>query len=141
MTLTELKAKLDQLSPVKIRFVANVVDSLSNPPRASIFERGTWITGVPEWIEYFGLAVSVHHGTTTEPLGLTAFETVFRNACKSVNWTLDPPGICNTALRRSGSPGGQWSKETAFPEIDRREGYIENQGTHLQVDGSCMDTG
>ena len=92
MTLTELKAKLDQLSPAKIRFVENVVDSLSNPPRASICERETWITDVPDWIEYFGLAVSVHHGTTTEPLGLTAFEAVFRNACESVNWTLDPPG-------------------------------------------------
>lgn len=97
MTLAELKAKLDQLSPAKIRFVANVVDSLSNPPRVSIRERGTWITGSPDWIEYFGLAISVHHGATTEPLGLTSFETVFRNACESVNWTLDPPG---SATRR-----------------------------------------
>ena len=30
-------------------------------------------------------------------LGLTAFETVFRNACESVNWVLDPPG---SATRR-----------------------------------------
>ena len=92
MNLQELKAKLDDFSPAKIRFIANVVDSLANPPRADIQERGTWITGSPDWIEYFGLALSVHHGATSEPLGLTAFETVFRNACKSANWTLTPPG-------------------------------------------------
>ena len=92
MTLTELKAKLDHLSPAKIRFVANVVESLSNPPRASIRKQGTWITSVPDWIEYFGLAISVHHGATTEPLGLKPFEAVFRNACESVDWTLDAPG-------------------------------------------------
>ncbi len=36
--------------------------------------------------------LSAHHALTSEPLGLTAFETAFRNACASVNWTLDPPG-------------------------------------------------
>ena len=92
MNLRELKAKLDEFSPAKIRFIANVVDSLANPPRADIQQRGTWITGSPDWIEYFGLALSVHHGATSEPLGLTAFETVFRNACQSANWTLAPPG-------------------------------------------------
>ena len=45
-----------------------------------------------DWIEYFGLALSVHHGATPEPLGLTAFETVFRNACAYVKWPIDPPG-------------------------------------------------
>ncbi len=97
MTLTDLKAKLDSLSPAKIRFVANVVDALATPPRARIQKRGTWITGVPDWIEYFGLALSVHHGATPEPLGLTSFETVFRNACRSVGWHTDKPG---SATRR-----------------------------------------
>ena len=92
MTLKELKAKLDQLSPVKIQFVANVVDSLSSPPRAKIRVEGTWLTSSPDWIEYFGLALSVHHGATTEPLGLTSFETVFRNACEYMGWKLDPSG-------------------------------------------------
>ena len=91
MTLEELKARLDQFSPVKVEFVARVVDSLSRPPRATI-DRETWITTSPDWIEYFGLALSVHHGATHEPLALTAFETVFRNACRYVKWPTDDPG-------------------------------------------------
>ena len=92
MTLDELKAVLDTFSPVKVSFVARVMDSLSNPPSADIRSRGTWLTSEPDWIEYFGLALSVHHGATTEPLGLTAFEAVFRNACEHVHWPMDPPG-------------------------------------------------
>lgn len=90
MTLAEIKAKLDGFSPAKIRFIANVVDSLANPPKASVREQGTWLTQSSEWIEYFGLALSVHHGATTEPLGLTTFETVFRNACESIGWGVAP---------------------------------------------------
>ena len=45
-----------------------------------------------EWIEYFGLALSVHHGTTTEPLVQKGFETVFRNACESVRWEVGEHG-------------------------------------------------
>ena len=41
--------------------------------------------------EYFGLALSVHHGATMEPLRLTSFETVFRNACEHVGWNVLPP--------------------------------------------------
>ena len=92
MNLDELKAELDQLSPIKIAFVAKVVDSLAHPPRSDIQVPGTWITGSPEWMEYFGLALSVHHAATTEPLQLTAFETVFRNACTAAGWSTDPPG-------------------------------------------------
>ena len=130
MTLTELKAKLDRLSPAKIRFVENVVDSLSNPPRASICEQGTWITDVPDWIEYFGLAVSVHHGTTTEPLGLTAFEAVFRNACESVNWTLDPPGsstqrFVDLVIREDHGPKRRLSlKSTAAMNLSKTRAHI-----------------
>ena len=93
MTLAELKAKLDQLSPVKVEFVSRVVDSLSRPPRATTGE-ATWINASPDWIEYFGLALSVHHGATPEPLALTAFETVFRSTCDG-RWTnpdLSPAG-------------------------------------------------
>lgn len=92
MTLDELKATLDTFSPVKIEFVAKVMESLANPPSANIRSRGTWLTGEPDWIEYFGLALSVHHGATTEPLGLSSFETVFRNACEHLRWSIDPPG-------------------------------------------------
>jgi len=92
MTLDELKARLDSFSPAKIAFVATVVESLSNPTHANIRAEGTWLTAVPEWIEYFGLALSVHHAATTVPLGLTTFETVFRNACSHVEWSVSPPG-------------------------------------------------
>ena len=97
MTLAEIKRRLDGFSPTKIHFIANVVDSLANPPQVDIRQENTWLTSSSDWIEYFGLALSIHHGSTTEPLGLTAFETVFRNACESVNWVLDPPG---SATRR-----------------------------------------
>ena len=92
MTREELKAELDKFSQAKIEFVSTVVQSLSNPPRTDIGKRGTWLTRSPEWLEYFGLALSVHHGSTTEPLGLTAFETVFRNACRAAIWTIDDQG-------------------------------------------------
>ena len=52
----------------------------------------TWITAEADWIEYFGLVVSAHHGHTVEPLGLLSFETGFRSACEAVGWQVDPPG-------------------------------------------------
>ncbi len=58
----------------------------------NIRSAGTWLTSEPDWIEYFGLTLSVHHGATTEPLGLSAFEAVFRNACEHLRWSIDPPG-------------------------------------------------
>jgi len=84
VTLSDLKARLDTLSPTGIRFVARMVDSLSAPPIAKVASPSTWLPD--EWIEYFGLALSVHHGTTTEPLAQKGFEAVFRNACESVGW-------------------------------------------------------
>ena len=92
MTLDELKAKLDSFSPVKVEFVSRMVNSLANPPRVDIGVAGTWITNADDWIEYFGLALSVHHGATTEPLKDRAFETVFRNACAYMHWSVDSPG-------------------------------------------------
>ena len=90
MTLEEIKSRLDGLSPVKVSFVAKVIEALSNPPALDVRSVGTWLTDNPEWTEYFGLALSVHHGATTEPLRLTAFETVFRNACEHMDWNVLP---------------------------------------------------
>ena len=91
-----LKARIDTLSPMAVRFVARLVDSLSKAPKPSAVAP-TWLTRHAEWTEYFGLAISAHHGTTTEPLGLTSFETVFRNACEALEWSIDTPG---SATRR-----------------------------------------
>ena len=80
--IEELKARIESLSPMGIRFVARLIDSLSRPPRSDVTR--SWITNTPEWVEYFGLAISVHHSNTVEPLGLISFEVAFRNACEAV---------------------------------------------------------
>lgn len=88
-----LKRSIDGLSQMGVRFVARMVESLADPPRVQFPEPGsTWINAEPDWIEYFGLMISAHHGITTEALGLTSFETAFRNTCEAVDWALDPPG-------------------------------------------------
>lgn len=88
-----LKRSIDGLSPMGVRFVARMVDSLADPPRVQFPEsEPTWITAEPDWIEYFGLMISAHHGITVEALGLTSFETAFRNTCEAVGWALDAPG-------------------------------------------------
>ena len=91
LTLEELKARLETFSPVQIEFVAQVVESLSDAPEAEIKAPGTWLTEQPEWIEYFGLALSVHHSATTVPLGLKSFESVFQNACEHIGWRVETP--------------------------------------------------
>lgn len=75
---------------METRFVGTIIDSLSSPLQAEISD--TWLGQTPGWAEYFGLTISVHHGTTTEPLGLVSFEVAFRNACEAVGWTVDEPG-------------------------------------------------
>lgn len=85
----DLKAKIDRLSPVGVRFVTRFVDSLGNPP--VVTPGRSWLNVEPEWVEYFGLVVSSHHGTTTEPLKTEGFEVGFRNACEAVDWQLSPP--------------------------------------------------
>lgn len=88
-----LKRRIGKLSPMAVRFVARMIDSLANPPQARLpAPRGTWITNTPDWIEYFGLMISAHHGVTVEALGLSSFESAFRGTCEAVDWTLDPPG-------------------------------------------------
>ncbi len=74
-----------------VRFVARLVDSLSSPPHAD-FMGSTWIANSPEWVEYFGLTISAHHGFTVEPLMLTGFEVAFRNACEAVEWHVSKRG-------------------------------------------------
>ncbi len=86
----ELKAKIDRLSPVGVRFVARFIDSLGNPPVAT--PGVSWLNVDPAWVEYFGLVISSHHGTTTEPLKTEGFEVGFRNACEAFDWQLSPPG-------------------------------------------------
>lgn len=91
----DLKSKIDRLSPVGVRFVTRFVDSLGNPP---VVTSGTsWLNAEPEWVEYFGLVLSSHHGTTTEPLRTEGFEVGFRNACEAVDWELSPP---SSAIQR-----------------------------------------
>ena len=85
-----LKASIESLTPMGVRFVGRIIDSLSSPLQAETSD--TWLGQTPGWIEYFGLSISVHHGTTTEPLGLVSFEVAFRNACEAVGWTVDEPG-------------------------------------------------
>ena len=130
MTLDDLKARLDELSPTAVRFVARMVDSLSSPPRARVSARETWLTASPEWIEYFGLALSVHHGATTDPLARKGFEAVFRNACEAVDWTLGEPGsetqrFLDLTLRRGDLPERKLSlKSTAARKLARTAAHI-----------------
>ena len=124
-----LKARIDTLSPMAVRFVARLVDSLSEAPTPSTVTP-TWLTEDPGWIEYFGLAISAHHGTTTEPLGLTSFEIVFRNACEAVNWSLDPPGSATrrfvdvTLTPADGTTRRLSLKSTAARNLSERTAHI-----------------
>lgn len=130
MTLAELKGRLESLSPTAIRFVARMVDSLSSPPAARLSDSETWLTAVPEWVEYFGLALSVHHGTTSEPLAQKGFEAVFRNACEAVEWDVGEPAsetqrFLDLTLRRGDLPEQKLSlKSTAAKNISRSAAHI-----------------
>ena len=128
MTLAELKERLDTLSPTGIRFVARMVESLSAPPQARVNKRKTWLPA--DWIEYFGLALSVHHGTTTQPLEQKGFETVFRNACESVGWQVGMPvsgtqRFLDLNVKREGFPELKLSlKSTAAQRLSRTSLHI-----------------
>ena len=88
-----LKARIDELSPMGVRFVTRMIDSVAHPPKARVAgPEPTWITEELDWIEYFGLMISAHHGVTVDALGLSSFESAFRSACEAANWALDPPG-------------------------------------------------
>lgn len=140
MTLDDLKVRLDSFSPVQIEFVAKAVDSLANPPSADIRSAGTWLTGNPDWIEYFSLALSVHHSATTEALGLTAFESAFRNACEHVGWMVDPPGsptrrFVDLVVRVGMTPERRLSlKSTAAAKLSETSAHISKltEGAWIQ---------
>ena len=93
-----LKRRVDDLSPMGARFVARMVDSLADPPQVQFPEpEPTWITAKIDWIEYFGLMISAHHGFTVDALGLSSFETAFRNTCEAVDWSI---GLPDSATQR-----------------------------------------
>lgn len=93
-----LRRKIDDLSPMGVRFVTRMVDSLSEPPQAQgCAPEPTWITAEPDWVEYFGLLISAHHGLAVDALKETGFENAFRDACEAVGWGVDPPA---SATRR-----------------------------------------
>ena len=129
MTLDELKAKLDRFSPVKVEFVCRMVDSLSRPPQA--------MTSGETWIQRFlGLDSSTSDsrspcitGATAEPLALTAFETVFRNACEYVGWPLDGPGsltrrFVDVAVEVAGETRKLSLKSTAARDLSETKAHI-----------------
>ena len=128
--LEELKAQIDTLSPVAARFVARLMGSLSAPPHATVNSQKTWITESDDWVEYFSLALSVHHGTTTEPLGLTGFEIVFCNACEAVGWEYEKPAsathrFVDLVIRRDMEPQQKLSlKSTAARRLSRTTVHI-----------------
>lgn len=128
VTLAELKERLDELSPTAILFVSRMVESLSSPPLAHTNSKSTWLS--PEWIEYFGLALSVHHGTTLEPLAQKGFETVFCNACESVGWTVKGPAsetqrFLDLEIQRPGFPWQKLSlKSTAARKLSRTSIHV-----------------
>ena len=136
----KLKERIDALSPSAVRFVARMVDSLSSPPTATIGREATWLTGRPDWIEYFGLSLSVHHGTTVEPLGLTGFEIV-SGFMRSRRLDCRETGIGDTPICRSCGPGQRWPGAKTVPQIDCRPATVKEDRPHLEVDRSGMDTG
>ena len=128
--LEALKAQIDTLSPVATRFVARLIGSLSSPPQARVNPQTTWITESADWVEYFSLALSMHHGTTTEPLGLTSFEIVFCNACEAVGWEYEKPAsathrFVDLVIRRGTEPQRKLSlKSTAAQRLSRTTVHI-----------------
>ena len=91
-----LKARIDTLSPMAVRFrrAARRVAVRSTSNACGLPDMADPAFGVGRVLRPRDPA---HHGTTTEPLGLTSFETVFRNACEALDWPLDAPG---SATRR-----------------------------------------
>lgn len=129
MKLEGLKAKLDRMSPAKIRFVAQMVDALERSPVAAVKQRHTWITGSADWLEHFGLALSVHHGATSEPLRLESFEAVFRGACATAEWDVDPQGsatrrFLDLVVDAGDGPRRLSLKSTAARNLSERTAHI-----------------
>ncbi len=128
--LEALKDQIDGLSSMATRFVVRLIGSLASPPQATVNPQTTWITESADWVEYFSLALSVHHGTTTEPLGLTGFEVVFCSACEAVEWDYEKPAsathrFVDLVVRRDGEPERKLSlKSTAAQRLSRKTAHI-----------------
>ena len=103
--LEALKAQIDTLSPgscsicvsyCRISFVAATAD---RQPTDDLDQRKA-TTGSST----SALLCRIHHGTTTEPLGLIGFEIVFCNAC-GLRWMeVRETGISNAPVRGSRDP-------------------------------------
>ena len=126
--LEDLKRRLDKLSPTGVRFVTRMVESLSTPPKVMLEAGDSWLTD--GWIEYFGLALSVHHGTTIEPLAQKEFEAVFRNASEASGWNVGDPvsethRFLDLEIERPGSPRHRLSlKSTAAQGLSKTSAHI-----------------
>jgi len=89
----DLANRIASLTPTGTRFVARFVESIANPPVAELGDGApTWLTSSSEWVEAFSLGLAAHHAVTHEPLALTAFEVVFKNACEAAGWQVPPSG-------------------------------------------------
>lgn len=126
-----VQRRIDELSPMGVRFVARLVDSLASPPRTQIAApQSTWINAEDDWIEYFGLVISAHHGTTAEPLGLLSFETAFCSACEAVGWIVDRSGsatqrFIDITVRAANGPARKLSlKSTAARNLSKSSVHI-----------------
>lgn len=86
----ELHDRIDSLTPMGVRFVGRLVDSLSSPPQSGP-SASSWLA-TPDWLEYFGYSLASHHGVATEHLAQTGFEVAFRDTCSAVGWDASDPG-------------------------------------------------
>ena len=114
-----------------VRFVARMVDSLADPPQARpVAPKPTWITAEPDWIEYFGLMISAHHGVTVDALGQSSFEIAFRDACDAVGWVVDQRGsptrrfVDLTLTTADGSKRKLSLKSTAAQRLSKTSAHI-----------------
>ena len=89
----------------------------------------TWLTAVPEWVEYFGLALSVRHGTTTELLAQKGFEAVFRNTCEAVGRR----GAGNEEISRPHPATRRSARTEAAAEVYGREECFPVDGAYFQA--------
>lgn len=125
-----LKRSIDRLSPMGVRFVARMVDSLADPPRVQLPQsEPTWITAEPDWIEYFGLMISAHHGVTVEALGLTSLE-IPRQVRRQDHGQTDPT-LRVRHLRRMGATALTTSNGTGLAAGSNRPTQGMRRSSHM----------
>lgn len=129
-----LRRRIDDLSPMGVRFVARMVESLSKPPQAQgSAPEPTWISAESDWIEYFGLLVSAHHGLAVDALKETGFENAFRDACEAVGWGCGSAGVGDAALRGHHGPGARRPSPKVVAEVNSRPTAVEIHDSHLEA--------